>query len=52
MTDNGSRSDSRKIFYFLPELAELLDRVLVSGAFVLLVILSDIYRTPLFIFLS
>lgn len=45
-------SDSRKRFYFLPELAELLDRVLVRGAFVLLVVLSDIYRTLPFIFLS
>lgn len=43
MTDNSSRSDSRKRFYFLPELAELLERVLVSGAFDLLVVLSDIF---------
>lgn len=52
MTENSSRSDSGKRFYFLPELAKLLDRVLVSRAFVLLVALSDIYRTLPFIFAS
>lgn len=39
-------------FYFLPELAELLGRVLFSGAFVLLVVVSDSNRTLAFIFLS
>lgn len=52
MADNSSRSDSGKRFYFLPELAKLLDRVLVSRAFVLLVALSDIYKTLPFIFVS